>query len=171
MKIFTKIENFRNWWYHALQTHLKQFFYQTTQDAAPSAKIAAIRSNKFELQSNLCYQNSIFPLVFQTMPKGFHMRKCFKHTKPQYFLNVHSVIFPTVHDKYIFNLRIKLNNFFTRRGLVVHFEGLIPWILSLKSWALVLKKYRNFFPTQHEILLTYKRCDKSSCDNIMKTFL
>lgn len=64
-----KDQKFQKLMIPCITNSLKAIFYQTTQDAAPSAKIAAIRTNKFELQSSLCYQTSIFPLVF---PKYCH---------------------------------------------------------------------------------------------------
>ena len=44
-----------------IKIHLKQFFYQPTQDAAPGTKFAAIQPKKGKLQSNFCYPKFDFP--------------------------------------------------------------------------------------------------------------
>ena len=48
----------------AIKAHLKQFFYQSAQDTAPSTKSAAIQPNKEELQSHFCYPKFNFPHSF-----------------------------------------------------------------------------------------------------------
>ena len=47
-----------------IETHLKRFFYQPTQNTAPSTKFAALQPNKGEFQSNFCYPKFNFPRSF-----------------------------------------------------------------------------------------------------------
>ena len=100
---------------------------------------------------------------FQVITSFFHMKTKCQHNKPLYFLNLHSISFPTVYDTLIFNLvqpvfeflhNIGVNVFQTSRtlNLVIRAREVHGGFSKKKFWILQISQKSMFFRCFFELL-------------------